>query len=123
MASGSPLSPITPTMPPSARSGRLMPGRASCSRAPLRQHHHRALVRAADAGRVAAGDDDAARVHDVHVGMQDLHRAIDDGLGKGGIEQQHGGNGARKMPTCCRVRPARTSRSVGTHPAMPPLPA
>ncbi|HNW63161.1 MAG TPA: hypothetical protein PKJ32_09175 [Piscinibacter sp.] len=46
---------------------------------------------AADARAIAAGDDQAALVHHIDVGAQDLHRAIDDGLGERGIEQEHGG--------------------------------
>ena len=58
---------------------------------PLRQHQQRTLVAGPEARAIAAGDDQPALVHHIDVGAQDLHRAIDDGLGERGIEQEHDG--------------------------------
>src|SRR5690606_32592336 len=58
---------------------------------------------------LAAGDDQAAFIHHIDVGVQDLPRAIDDGLGERGVEQEHGvgpGSGKEGDPTHAAVRRA-----------------
>ena len=57
-------------------------GLVDLDRARLGEHEQGAIVAGTDSRAVAAGDDEAALVHHIDVGAQDLHRAIDDGLCK-----------------------------------------
>ena len=50
-----------------------------------------ARVQLADTSRLAAGDDDAAAVHDVDVERDDLHRSLDDFLGYACLDRHHVG--------------------------------